>query len=265
MKYIINKSAILIFLFFSSNLSAVYSCSCFETSFCDILSDGTDQVVFKGKVLDITYPSDRYKSVTIEVIKLFSNQISVTDTIELIGGKNESSCENYLSEFNVGETRYVALNYTSGNIINLSTVATANPNFWRHSPNLCSINILDTKEDKVEGYINNEFTSYPIGLFEEKLFNCDFSFEDIEDCFCPNISLYPNPVTSGALYISDRSTLSVIKSIRIFTPNGKLILDLSRDEISSTIELPIIHEKLILVEITCGKERIIEKIYKNAH
>lgn len=236
------------------------ACSCSLPSFCTILEFGSNQAVFKGRVLEVNYPDTYYRSVIVEVITEFSENPELTDTIELIGGYNTAGCEMSLGLFNEGDIKYMAINKSNTNLIDLSTIPPANENYWRHSTNSCETIVLDIVDDRVEGFISKEFSYYPSDLFDEKIKGCNLTGEDIAEGSCADFFLYPNPIIGQEIFIEDRTIVSALESIRIFTPDGKLIFEEKKGEIARTIELPFIKEKLVIVEVICGEERIIQKM-----
>ena len=193
----------------------------------------------------------------------FSDAVDITDTIELVGGANTAGCESYLSFLHPGEIKYIALNNTGFNVINIEAVPSVNENYWRHSPMQCFFTVLDIADEQVKGFISQKFSHYPLEKFEERLTGCNFTTEEIEEIYCPEFRLSPNPMKGEYLYVNSATDASLIKSMRIFSLSGELIFEQKDVAFTRNIRIPSIHEKLIIVEVICGEERIIQKLFKS--
>ena len=253
---------VLILIAFLCGNTKLKACSCSLADFCNVLENGIDQVVFKGRTIAIDYPNDQYKIVTVEILENFSDQVDISDTIELIGGMNSAGCETYLHAFKPGEIIYAAMNFTSDNIINLDQVPASGSNYWRHAPSYCNLTLLRVEGNRIMGDISDDFSNYPASRFDEKIRGCSLSVQDIEETYCPEFQLASNPYSGDYLRIFDNGSVPALKSLRIFTLSGQLVFELDQDEISEYILLPFIQEKLLIVEVMCGEERIVQKFFK---
>jgi len=253
MKIIITISLLLI------NYSILISCSCSSTSFCSIMNNVEETVVFKGETLKLKDHNNGFHSAVIKVLLKIKGEAILTDTIELFGGDNQAGCEVNL-HLNIGDINFFAMIITGISTIDINQFEFENDLFWVSDTNSCWFKKLNIERNFVTGPISDKFDRYPLELFERDLVECSFSVEDLQKYLCPDFKVFPNPVKNN-IFLSNTDNSRLIDELKIYSTTGELLLVANSNQIlNRNIPLPNLDERLVILEITCGEERILQKL-----
>jgi len=219
-------------------------------------------MAFKAVVLNNKIYSSDYFAVYLKVIKKYKEEVPITDTIKIFGGPNEASCQLDVRRFVEGDTLLgaVAL-YSNEPVIDPDSLL---ENFLDLDPGACAVRFLKPRNNWISGFIDDKIFEYPLDLFEKAIDDCSFDFDFIQNHYCSSDEFYlsPNPTANSIVELRGNFRYLEIESIKIYSPSGKLLDELSFLKSYAGIE---IHSQkfvsgLNLLEINCRGRRIIKKL-----
>lgn len=220
------KNFLLITIFYLSFISFSNACSCYATTYCEVVNSTNSAVAFKGKVVDNIRYSFNNVAIYIEIEKLYKGDPNTTDTIKLYGGENSAGCQiDLMSRFPVGTTLIAAL---GGNSF-FTNPDSDFENYWETGTSLCNFINLTLENNTLSGAIAPGVSSYNIDEFEKDLYNCNLLNPDLEEIQCEdnNVIIYPNPAKSF-VQVSVRFFGSSISKVNIYSTDGKLVKKLDK-------------------------------------
>ena len=136
----------------------------------------------------------------------------------------------FLIEFNLDSSTYHIKPVSQGIIINAAPVS------FQEDTTLGGVNFTSTDANTNYWLDRVYFTAPPI-------------INDIDDFSSDNFSIYPNPVIN-MLHIQ---SVSPIETITVYDVVGKLVLQVTPNTLSPSIELGVLNSGIYLVEVTIDK------------
>ena len=252
------KYTIAIFLLLI-NYNSLISCSCSYLSFCGAMRAAEESVVFKGETIKVKHHYNGYHSAVIKVLTKINGEQLLTDTIELFGGIHDGGCEVKLN-LEVGDVNYYAFIALTGTTIDITQFEHESENYWVSDVNLCLYSRLTIDGEFVRGRVSKEFDSYPLESFENDLVDCSFSIKAFQEYLCPDFTIYPNPVKNN-LFLKSTDDSRLIDELKIYSTSGQLLFEADPNQIlDRNISLSNFDENLVILEIKCGEEKIVQKI-----
>ena len=240
-------------------VASAWSCSCSGATFCGILNQVDEGVVFKGETLEVIQHGEGYSSVIVKVLSSLKGQGVLTDTVELFGGSNGASCETRPG-FQAGEVGYFALIHNNALSFDIEGFEKRSPSYWVSSLHLCGYIPLRIEGDWIYGNITREVFRYPISIFEEALTNCSFSNEALKEEVCASFSVAPNPIQTS-MQLENIDDLDIIDQLNIYSLSGQLLYKANQEQIQDNFfNLPLIEEGVVLIEVQCGSRRQVQKV-----
>jgi len=133
-------------------------------------------------------------------------------------------------------------------------------NYWAKAIDLCSYKKLEINDQFVSGYISYQFNKYPTELFENALESSNFSLEELRKEICPNFTVYPNPI-KDQIFLRNTGNPNLIQELKLYSTTGQLLLNADPKQIQyGRITLPYLEEKLVILELKCGEEKLYQKL-----
>jgi hypothetical protein len=139
--------------------------------------------------------------------------------------------------------------------------------YWEFSPVHCQVIILQIDEGVVKGKITEEIREYPWALFNDKLAECDFNFQELDAhrCADEDYIVYPNPNFNGKVKIRNSFRRPPINLIRVFDANGNFIQEqvfptpVSETSLQ-TRSIQINNPGLYFLEIHCNENVVTKQV-----
>lgn len=258
---------IILSLFFFMSMSSTRACSCHQLYFCEYLKGPDKKVVVKVRVGNYKEYSDANTAVYLEVLKVFRDDVGITSIIKLYGSNECCLCMlDFRYRFKVNSILYLAIGLEYNNqdagysIVNPDAIY---EDFWEFYPSSCLTILLAETESRISGSIAEGIAEYPASIFEERLENCDYSLDELQEyqCMDTDYIVYPNPSEDGTIYISNNYYYSAINRIQIFDTGGKLVYteDFEQTDYQRT-KIEFIHSGFYIIAFTCAHETFYKKI-----
>jgi len=257
------KTGKVIFLIsvFILKISLCIACSCERLYFCEYLKNTDKKVVFEATVVNYKEYSTLNTAVYLKITRIYRDDVGLTEIIKLYGSRQEADCHiDFVNTFKLGANLLIAIGLEySGQDAGFHIV---NPDdiyedFWEFAPHLCLAIVLTKKDDKIFGPIAPSIFEYPSEIFEERLENCNFSLDELDNYRCADTDylIYPNPSEDGKVKIVNGFKYSSIDQIKIFTIDGKLLFSMNyhNDPFQRT-EIDLKHSGIFIIEITCNEK-----------
>ena len=211
--------------------------------------------------------SDDNTAVYLEVLKVFRDDVGITSIIKLYGSNECCDCQlRFRQKFIVDSILYLAIGLEYNNqdagygIVNPDAIY---EDFWEFHPISCLTVVLSKEESRVMGSIAKDIGEYPLSIFEERLENCDYSLDELQEfqCMDTDYIVYPNPSEDGTIYISNHYRYSAINHIQIFDTSGKLVYSEDFEQISyQKTKVEFMHSGFYIIAFTCAQETFYKKI-----
>ncbi len=248
-----------------------FACSCEHIYFCDeILCDesGHEIVLIRAKVIDkIVYQDENNtNAMYLEVIESYRDDVGVGNFIKLYGDDTTSDCDIDTRGYSLFSEVILAIGirtnqYEYGGYF--ENPIPDNANYWEFAPVSCNFFSLLVKNGTVKGFIKSGIPSYPLEKFRERLENCDFSYEELNEYRCADEDyiIYPNPSFDGNITIRNNYKRLPLKEVKVYNTNGSLVMKEFYDEEFVDVKKLNINQKgLFFVEILCGGQKYIERV-----
>ncbi len=259
---------IAVFAFFARAIE-LRGCSCETLYFCEQLNHDSVKLAFKAiVVMQKDYGGNNFAAY-LHIIHKYKAEIAVTDTIKFYGQWFEAGCDIDVRNLGLpGDTILFSLGIYGNSPPNIFNPDSLQENFSEFRPNGCTTVRLNIKSGVVQGWIAEGVFSYPLGLFESGLEDCNFPQEEEPEYRClssENIQVFPNPSTSGRIILQSSHKYDSVHQVRIFSVDGRLIGAFSNliGNPSNPIEIELANSGLYLLEIVCDNRRHYLKIVVN--